>query len=344
MDSKHNCPIQILLDHLLNSIRIILHEIKIPSLSGEGKQIDYNMNERKIIFLVNPVSGTAKKTKIIQHIRETFTAKQIPFEILPTHETGDYREIEDKVESENVTDIVIVGGDGSVNHVVAALHKYPVNFGIVPFGSGNGLARSAGISMNPKEAVATILDGMPSNIDAFSVSGKFACMLTGLGLDAQVAHDFAKKNTRGLMTYVTQSIADFFKSHPYPFEIKVNGRTFFTEAYFISIANANQFGNNFTIAPKAHLNDGLLDIVIVQKMKKARLPFAVLKQLRGNNKLKEEITQINSENILYFQAETLEISNPNHAPLHIDGEPMESIAHYKIHILKDCFKLLIGKI
>ena len=301
------------------------------------------MNERKIIFLVNPISGTAKKTRITQHIQETLTAKQVQFEILPTNETGDYGLIADKIGNENITDIVIVGGDGSVNHVVSALHKYPVSFGIIPFGSGNGLARSAGIPMDAKEALATVLGGIPAATDAFNVNGRFACMLTGLGLDAQVAHDFAKKNTRGLMTYVTQSIADFFKSHPYPFEIKINDRTFFTEAYFISIANANQFGNNFTIAPKAHLNDGLLDIVIVQKMKKARLPFAILKQLRGNNKLKEEINQINSENILYFQAEKLEISNPNHAPLHIDGEPVEAAGNYKIHILKDCFKLLIKK-
>ena len=301
------------------------------------------MDERRIIFLVNPISGTAKKTRIVQYIQKIFTEKQVSFEILPTHETGDYRIIEDKIETENITDIVIVGGDGSVNHAVSALHKYPVNFGIVPFGSGNGLARSAGIPMNSKEAIETVLHGTPSNVDAFMINDRFACMLTGLGLDAQVAHDFAKKNTRGLMTYVTQSIADFFKSHPYPFEIKVNDRAFFTEAYFISIANANQFGNNFTIAPKAYLNDGLLDIVIVQKMKKARLPFAILKQLRGNNKLKEEISQINSDNILYFQAETLEISNPNHAPLHIDGEPIEATENYKIHILKDCFKLLIKK-
>ncbi len=98
-------------------------------------------------------------------------------------------------------------------------------------------------------------------------------MLSGIGFDAKVAHDFAEKATRGLITYTQQSLINFFKAHPYQFEIITDDISFFTEAYFISIANSNQFGNNMTIAPQASIADGLLDIVIVQKMNKARLPL-----------------------------------------------------------------------
>jgi diacylglycerol kinase family enzyme len=112
------------------------------------------------------------------------------------------------------------------------------------------------------------------------VNEEFSCMLSGIGFDAKVAHDFANKTSRGLITYTQQSIVNFFKAHPYQFEVSVDGFSFFTEAFFISVANANQFGNNFTIAPKASLSDGMLDVVIVQKMHKAKLPFAILKTIK----------------------------------------------------------------
>ncbi|HAI85267.1 MAG TPA: diacylglycerol kinase, partial [Chitinophagaceae bacterium] len=94
-----------------------------------------------------------------------------------------------------------------------------------------------------------------------------------------------QKSTRGLLTYAQQSIVALFKAQPYQFKVSLPEFEFFTDAYFISVANSNQFGNNFTIAPKASLSDGLLDIVVVQKMSKMKLPFAILRQIRGNNKL-----------------------------------------------------------
>ena len=110
-------------------------------------------------------------------------------------------------------------------------------------------------------------------------------LLCGIGFDADVAHEFAKQKTRGLQTYFRISTMQFFKSKPYPFEIHADDRILKTEAYFISVANSNQFGNNFTIAPQASMSDGLLDIVIVKKMNKIILPFSVFFQVSGNNKL-----------------------------------------------------------
>ena len=165
-------------------------------------------------------------------------------------------------------------------------------------------------------------------------------MLSGVGFDAQVAQDFAASGSRGLLTYTQQSLLNFFKAQPYQFEITVDDFTFFTESYFVSIANGNQFGNNVTIAPLANLSDGLLDVVIVQKMSKAKLPFAVLQQIRGNNKLQELVNEINTKNVLYFQTQNLTVRNIKLAPLHIDGEPTETADFLKIDILKDCFKLI----
>lgn len=298
------------------------------------------MDDRKIVYLVNPISGTSKKEGLRKLIERETTAHGIPFEVLATNAAGDYELLKDKLRRDRVTDVVIVGGDGTVNQVTDALRHTGVRFGIIPVGSGNGLARAAGISTKPQQALAHVFAGRSSRVDAFLINNQYSCMLSGIGFDAQVAHDFATKASRGLITYTQQSIVNFFKAHPYQFEIVLDQFSFFSEAFFISVANSNQFGNNFTIAPQAVLNDGLLDIVVVQKMNKARLPFAILKQIRGNNKIQQLVEDMAAKNILYFQTDSLLIRNLKLAPLHVDGEPRETAEEFRIDILKDCFELI----
>lgn len=299
-----------------------------------------NPNKRRFVYLVNPVSGTGNKRALLNIIRTQSAEKGLVFEIMDTSASGNYDDLREKIEEEKITDIIIIGGDGTVNKVVASLYDMPVQFGIIPFGSGNGLANSAGIPNRPKQAFELILKGSSSRVDAFRVNDTFACMLSGLGFDAQVAHDFAQKTHRGLITYTQQSILNYFKAQPYQFEIKVDDISFFTDAFFISIANSNQFGNNFTIAPQASISDGLLDIVIVQKMNKAKLPFAILKQIAGNNKLQHLVEEMSNKNILYFQTEKIEINNLKLAPMHIDGEPVGTMENLKVEVIKNCFNLI----
>jgi diacylglycerol kinase (ATP) len=243
------------------------------------------MSERKILYLVNPISGTRKKERLLQQITLRTEKRDIPFDIIHTNAEGNYSVAEEKIRLENFTDAIIIGGDGTVNQVVNGLRHLNIRFGIIPTGSGNGLAFSAGISPDALKALDIVFDCKSKTTDAFEMNGKFSCMLSGLGLDAQVAHDFANKASRGLMMYTQQSLVNYLRAMPYQFEVQLPDFSFFTDAFFICVANSNQFGNNVRIAPQASLNDGMLDIVIVQKMNKAKLPFAVLKQIRGNNKL-----------------------------------------------------------
>lgn len=298
------------------------------------------MSDRKIIYLINPISGTSKKEGIRKLVERETAAQGIPFEIEVTNADGDYDHLKDRIIRERFTDVVIIGGDGTVNQVTNILRHINVRFGIIPVGSGNGLARAANIPTKPQQSLALIFAGTAKKVDAFLVNNQYSCMLSGIGFDAQVAHDFANKTGRGLMMYTQQSILNYFKAHPYQFEVIVDSFSFFTDAFFISIANSNQFGNNFTIAPEAVINDGLLDIVIAQKMNKAKLPFAILQQVRGNNKLQQLVEDMNQKNILYFQTPSLIIRNMKHAPLHIDGEPKETADEFTIDILKDCFELI----
>ncbi len=297
--------------------------------------------DRKLLFLVNPISGTRTKEKLIAFITEKVTSAGFLFTIDYTNATGNYTLLKEKVIADRFTDIVIVGGDGSVNQVVQAFAALPVRFGILPVGSGNGLARAAGIPTKIKRALQVIIEGNTMPVDAFTINDAFSCMLSGLGFDAQVAHNFARKAKRGLFNYTKESLLHFFKAQPYGFEIKLPEFSFFTDAFLISIANSNQFGNNVTIAPQAKLNDGLLDVIVVQKMHKVKLPYAILKQLSGNNKMQQLVEDMEHKNIVYFQTPSLEISNLKLAPLHIDGEAVASAQHLSVKVLPNYFTLFV---
>ncbi len=295
---------------------------------------------RNIIYIINPISGTRTKKDLQALIEKTTQARGIPFSIFPSVASGDYSFLLPLIRENKVTDIVIAGGDGTVSQVVGSLMSSNVNFGIIPCGSGNGLAFTARIPKQPAKALEIIFSGKAAATDGFYINNHFACMLCGFGFDAKVAHDFADQPKRGLTTYIKQVFRNFFSATPYSFELKLNNQSFTTEAFFISVANSNQFGNNFTIAPKASLSDGLLDIVIVTNQSKLSLLLETFGQLRGRNKLQTESAAIKQKAVIYFQTSELSIINSSQAPMHIDGDPSETPEKVKIEIKKKCFRLI----
>ena len=297
--------------------------------------------QRKIIYLINPISGTRGKDALKELITRQTNKRGIPFEILPTEAGGDYRFVEQKIRQEGITDIAVCGGDGSVNQAVQALVHTNVRFGIIPMGSGNGLALAAGIPRAGIKALDILFDGVDKLTDAFMINERFACMLCGLGFDAQVAHQFAKQPRRGLRTYVSLTTRLFFTARSFPFAVSANKLQFTTDAFFVSIANSNQFGNNFTIAPQAILSDGLLDVVIVKKNAKPLLLLTVMKQVLAG-KLKRIENSLRSP-VIYFQTPELIIENPCSAPMHIDGEPCDTLKHLTIKVLPRYFRLIHAK-
>jgi diacylglycerol kinase (ATP) len=296
---------------------------------------------RKFIYFINPISGSGTKGLLFEIIKNKTAEKNIPFEILHTNAGGDYNFLKKKIAAENITDVIVCGGDGTVNQIANALLGIAVNIGIIPMGSGNGLAFAAKIPKRIHKALENIFAGNAVYVDSFYINQNFSCMLCGLGFDAQVAHDFAKQKKRGLATYIKQSIKNFFKAKIFNFEILLDGKSINSEAFFISIANSNQFGNNFTIAPKASLHDGLLDIVVVNKMSKLRMIWAILKQVRNGQVRLYEDKKYHHNDIHYFQTKKLTIKNPQLAPLHIDGDPAETTDVFEIEIIENAFKLLI---
>ena len=290
--------------------------------------------------MVNPVSGTKEKSSLIEKVRSAMHKHNLWFEIVTTNAANDYSFLNEKITEEKITDVIVIGGDGTFSGVAGKLLGLDIQFGIIPTGSGNGLARTARIPMNFEKALQLILDGNSEFVDGIMINDRFACMLCGIGFDAQVAHDFSKVNRRGLLAYIRISIRNFFTTKPYEFFIISHPQKISSHAFFISIANSNQFGNNFKIAPQASLNDGLLDIVLVKKMSKLLLPFYVLGQVTGINALQQLDDRINRRNIIYFQSAELIIFNKDGAPLHIDGDPATSSPEFRVRVLPKAFRLI----
>lgn len=293
---------------------------------------------RKIIYIINPVSGTRSKRNLRAIVEAKTKEKQIPYQIFPSVANGDYSFLASVIKEENITDVVIAGGDGTISQVVGCLMNEKVDFGIIPCGSGNGLALAARIPKRAEKALDVIFNGKAIETDGFYVNKTFACMLCGIGFDGKIAHEFSKQQTRGLTTYAKLVSKNFFSATPYNFFIESNGLNFSSEAYFISIANSNQFGNNFTIAPEALLADGLLDIVIAKKTAKPLLLFNLVRQILAGKV--RDIKSSLDHPVVYFQTEKIKIENLNDAPIHIDGDPAETTHLIEIEIRKKCFRLI----
>ncbi len=295
---------------------------------------------RKILFIINPIAGTRSKKHLPVLIEQACRKVEMPFDIVDSPKNDDYSTIRTRIQAESFTDVAIAGGDGTLSAVIGALRDLPVQFGIIPVGSGNGLARAARIPMNPTKAISLIVIGRSSPIDAFTVNGRFACMLSGVGFDAAVAAGFAEMGQRGLINYIRQVIRHFRHAPTYLFELACNEQTIKVPAYFISVANSNQFGNGFTIAPKASLNDGLLDVVVVRKQSKFSVIMHVIKQVLGGYRLQDESTIEERKRILYIQSPAITVINSEQAPLHIDGDPVPTSIDIRMEIIPEAFMLI----
>ena len=293
---------------------------------------------RKIIYIINPISGTRSKSNLREIVEAKTKAQNIPYQIFPSVANGDYSFLNSVINEEKITDIVIAGGDGTVSQVVGSLMNDRVDFGIIPCGSGNGLALAAKIPTQTEKALDVVFNGQANETDGFYVNKIFACMLCGVGFDGKVAHEFSTQQRRGLSAYAKLVSKNFFNATPYNFSIESNGLRFDAEAFFVSIANSNQFGNNFTIAPKALLADGLLDIVVAKKTAKPLLLFNLVKQIL-TGKVRDIKNSLDYP-VIYFQTTKIRIENLNNAPMHIDGDPAEEQSIIDIEIKKKCFRLI----
>ena len=223
--------------------------------------------------------------------------------------------------------VFAVGGDGTVHGVARRLIGTPVALGIIPSGSGNGLARHLGISMNLREALGA--DHRVTTIDTATVNGIPFIGTMGVGFDAWIADAFATSGVRGLATYIRVGLAGFLRYAPERYQIDINGETLERKALLIAIANASQYGNNARIAPIASLQDGLLDLVVVERASLSAVPRLFAGTLHR------------ASGITMRRGSHIEIRRPAPGPAHLDGEPVTLPALLEVDIVPQSLRVLV---
>lgn len=289
----------------------------------------------RLLFIVNPISGPSSKGNILSAITDSIDMQKYDVTIRFTNHSGHATTLASEAVAEGYDVVVAVGGDGTVNEVARALVGTDTALGILPCGSGNGLARHLHIPMNARKAVEIINAGEVDAIDVMTVNGQYCFCTAGVGYDAKVSADYAKESRRGLVTYAKKAIGGWLEYEPEEYIIEVNGQILKRRAVAIVCANANQWGNDFHVAPKASLKDGLIDVTIIHPMKLQNVISMPVQMLGYSFDRNPDVETIKTQNIIINRSTT--------DCIHIDGEPVEVEKDINVQIIKRRLKVFRSK-
>jgi diacylglycerol kinase (ATP) len=280
-------------------------------------------NKIGILFIINPISGTVKKSGVEQLIKENLDLAKFNYIVKYTECPHHATEIAQQ-ESNNFKLIVAVGGDGTVHEVGLGLIHTNTILGILPMGSGNGLARHLKIPMNTKDAIINLNKLNSKRIDTVKLNDTYFLGAAGVGFDAHISYLFAKATKRGFLTYLKISVKEFFNYQEKTYQLTYDDKTVTKNAFLITFANSNQYGNNAFISPHSIIDDGWFSIIILKKFSLfAAIPLAIKLFTRKitSSKFVEEI-RVSKASIL--SSETT---------MHVDGEPVLTEKNIHLEIL-----------
>ena len=299
-----------------------------------GKRIkrDNFYMKKRVLFLINPVSGVGRKKVVEKIIKEEIDPQLIEYDIVYTQYRGHAHEL--AISMANQADVMVaVGGDGTVNEVGAGLVHSSTALAIIPTGSGNGLARFLEIPLKIKQAVSMLNSLNSRMIDVLKVNDHFSLNVAGIGFDAYISKKFSQVKSRGPLQYmrlITQEFAGY-KSESY--RLTIDGHVLEREAFLISFANSSQWGNNVHIAPGARIDDGLIDVCVVADFPKYEGPALLI------SLLDQSIDKSKYDEIIRAR----KIHNQHDTPLlgHVDGEPLMLGTDVDISILPLSLKVIV---
>ncbi|MDD4993807.1 MAG: YegS/Rv2252/BmrU family lipid kinase [Paludibacter sp.] len=290
---------------------------------------------KKIAFIINPKSGTGKKHDLPGMILEELDAAVFESQVIVTQYRGHGTELAKEFVEQGFDIVVAVGGDGTVNEIGRALTHTNTSLGIVPIGSGNGLARHLGIPMNVRKAIQQLNHSESILMDYGLVNNQPFFCTCGTGFDAYVSTEFAKGKKRGVMSYIEKIITGYFsyKSQNYHLigqDIDLNAK-----AFVLTFANASQWGNNAYIAPQASVQDGKIDISIMSNFPVIAIPTLALQLFAKTIDKDLFMTTLRADNITLQREES--------GPFHFDGEPYEEGKEIIVKTVADGLKVLVKK-
>ena len=284
------------------------------------------MTEKKrIVFVVNPISGTQGKKAILKWIDERLDRSLYDYSIVKTEYAGHATQIAANAVQEKVDVVVAIGGDGTINEIARSLVHTDTALGIIPCGSGNGLARHLRIPMEPKAAIDILNCGSELCIDYGKINNiPFFCTC-GVGFDAFISLKFADSGKRGLLTYLENTLHESLTYQPETYEIENEEGTMKYKAWLIACGNASQYGNDAYIAPQASLTDGLMDVTIME-------PFTVLDVPSLSFQLFNKTIDQNSR-VKTMRAKKIKIHRVNDGVMHFDGDPLMAGKELEVEII-----------
>ena len=301
----------------------------------QQKFADSNNMKSKIAFIINPFSGTGKKEDIPALIKQELDATVFEPEIVYTDQRGHGTKLAKEFVDKDFQIIVAVGGDGTVNEVGQSLLHSNAALGIVPIGSGNGLARHLGIPMNIRKAIRQLNHSEPISMDYGIVNGRAFFCTCGTGFDAYVSTEFAKGKKRGVMSYIEKIITGYFSYKSQNYHLLGDGIDLDSKAFVITFANASQWGNNAYIAPQASVQDGKLDISIMSSFPIIAIPTLALQLFAKTIDKDLFMTTLRSKKITLMREDS--------GPFHYDGEPYVEGKEIQIDTIADGLKVMVNK-
>lgn len=292
--------------------------------------------KKRAVFIVNPISGTQNKKGVVEKIKKYADAERLDFRIVPTQYAGHASVIAEECVAEGVDVVVAVGGDGTVNETARALVHTSTALGIIPCGSGNGLARHLQIPMDVKKAIETINQGLEDVIDYGKINGIPYFCTCGVGFDAFISMKFAQAGKRGISTYIENTLREGLRYEPETYEIENEDGSMRHKAFLITCANASQYGNNFYIAPKASLCDGLMDVIIMEPFTVLDAPAISFQMING--------TLDQNSKIKTIRCKQLKIHRSKPGVIHFDGDPVMADADLTVEIIEKGLHVIIGSL
>ena len=272
------------------------------------------MGSEKIAFIINPKSGRRNKGNIEDIIQQYLDPKKFEVSLFRTQYPGHANTLAYEAVSQGFNKIIAVGGDGTVNEIAAALVNLDAVLGIIPCGSGNGLARHLGIPISIVRSVQLLNNCKTKKIDGGKLNDYWFFCTCGVGFDAKIGRKFAKAEKRGFLSYTKLVMNEFKAYKPKKYRFSVDGESYVRKAFLITIANATQYGNNAHIAPNALIDDGLFDICIIK-------PFPLIKApLLGVRLFNRSLEESRYHEII--RGKLIKFKKPKKKyTFHYDGEP-----------------------
>lgn len=291
-----------------------------------------NLLKANILFIINPISGGKKKSKIPRMIDVYLDKSKFNANFSFTNHVGHATELAEEAAKKDFDIIVAVGGDGTINEVAAKVMQYKKILGVIPQGSGNGLARFLKIPMNIKKAIELINNHKVETIDCATLNGKFFFNMAGMGFDAHISAEFANHKTRGLYGYVKTVMKEMNSYQPQTYQINIDGVVYTRNAFVISIANSSQYGNNVFISPASSTSDGLLDVCIIKEFPLYQLPVLAYQMIRAKTHQSTMVEIIRGKQIL--------ITRNKEDSIHLDGESFLMDKEIAIEVIPLALKII----